>query len=109
MACGLSVQLIEYGEKRKDRNSSGSGSVNKTKLIKQRGPSEEAVTNVSISEILGQASAVLYPDALGQVQSEVFELPGTDSFKSSPVNIAESGQEPTIKDVMNCVRTIDTR
>ncbi|KAH3873218.1 hypothetical protein DPMN_036447 [Dreissena polymorpha] len=97
------------GKKRKDSNSSGSGSVNKAKLTKQRAPSEEAVTNVSISKILGQASAVLYPDAVGPVQSEVFELPGRDSFKSSPENMAESGQEPTIKDVMNCVRTIDTR
>ncbi|KAH3873188.1 hypothetical protein DPMN_036416 [Dreissena polymorpha] len=43
------------------------------------------------------------------VQSEVFELPGRDSFKSSPENMAESCQEPTIKDVINFVRTIDTR
>ncbi|KAH3735963.1 hypothetical protein DPMN_042524 [Dreissena polymorpha] len=96
------------GEKRKDRNSSGSGSVNKTKLTKQRGPSQED-TNISISELLGQASAALYPDAIGPLQSEVFERSHTDSFKLSPEKMEDSGQEPTIKDVLNCMRTIDTR
>ncbi|KAH3850486.1 hypothetical protein DPMN_092898, partial [Dreissena polymorpha] len=43
------------------------------------------------------------------LQSEVFERSYTDSFKLSPEKMADSGQEPTIKDVMNCMKTIDTR
>ena len=97
------------GNKRKYRNSSGSQSVNKAKLSKQRGPSEEVNTNVSVSEILGQASAVLYPDEIGPLQSEVFELSCVYSSRPSSEKMAGNGQEPTIKDVMNFMRTMDNR
>ena len=86
--------------KRKNRSSSDSD-INKQniKQTKQRGPSGD----ISLSDVLSQASAVLYNPE--DVNSSV--------FVNEPVNLvdnmAESRGEPTSRDIMNCLNAINCR
>ncbi|KAH3775679.1 hypothetical protein DPMN_177085 [Dreissena polymorpha] len=85
---------------RKDRYSSDSD-INKqnSKQPKQTGPSADT----PLSDILNKASAVLYDTE--DVNSSV--------FVNEPVNpldnMAESGGEPTNRDIMNCLNAIKCR
>ncbi|KAH3777115.1 hypothetical protein DPMN_178552 [Dreissena polymorpha] len=99
--------------KRKDRNSSGSASGNVNKATKPRGPSEEIDSNISVSEILSKASAVLFPDSNSADDNTFVLTPGnnsnSNSKQSSCSNMADGGREPTNKDLMDCMNALGVR
>ncbi|XP_052820392.1 uncharacterized protein LOC128246240 [Mya arenaria] len=99
--------------KRKDRNSSGNSSenVNKSKVSKQRGPSEDL--NQSVSDILSQANAVLYAensDADKNGDSSVFVSEETEGeVVGGAAKMAEGGRQPTNKDLMDCMKAMNSK
>ncbi|KAH3888676.1 hypothetical protein DPMN_012716 [Dreissena polymorpha] len=94
----------EYGNKRKERNSSGtSGGVSiKTNQCKQRGPSDEM--NIPVSDILNKAYVVLFNDDAdsNNVDTEcVFlsDITSTSQISKTNMTTQAADREPTIKDI----------
>ena len=108
--------------KRKARNSSGSNSdstdsTNQCKVFKPRGPSEETEKCLSVSDVLGQANAVLYEDTKEDnndsnqdcLDNSVF-VPKEYSSGELEAKMAEGGKtEPTLRDVMDCMKGMSER
>jgi hypothetical protein len=101
------------GNKRKQRNSSdnsGDNSGSVTKQCKQRGPSEEISDAIdsTVSEVLSKANAVLYDDLTvsDSVNSCVF---GNSVDSCSKSNMADKGRDPTNKDLMDLMKSINDR
>lgn len=90
-------------KKRKQRNSSGSisdgpDSSLKCKVTKTRGPSDDSIGDISVSEVLCRANAVLYEECVDpnmSSASNVF-LNGAEEVSK----MAEGGREPTNRDLM---------
>lgn len=93
-------------KKRKDRNSSGNNSDNrnKCKQTKQRGPSDDSDDCFSISEILGKASAVLFPDVNNSEHKDTVGEVFCGAENSN--SMAEGSREPTNKDLLDCMKAM---
>ncbi|KAH3870883.1 hypothetical protein DPMN_034074 [Dreissena polymorpha] len=97
-------------DKRKNRNSSGcnsdiSDATNKCKILKHRGDSN----SMSVSDILGEENYVLYESSNSELEdASVFRTADSrdSGIKHGKGQMAESGSEPTLKDLMDCMKGI---
>ncbi|KAH3871506.1 hypothetical protein DPMN_034709 [Dreissena polymorpha] len=97
-------------KKRKQRNSGGSNSDGpesslKCKVTKTRGPSDESSGDISVSEVLCRANAMLYEDCedpnISSASSVFLNSAGGQEEVSK---MAEGGREPTNRDLMSALK-----
>lgn len=99
-------------KKRKSRNSSGNDSENhNSKQRKQRGPSGDQPESTPVSDILSWTNSILYGDEDLSIDKSVFEEDSADSDSSENSNMADgnSQDEPTNRDIMNCLKGLSGR